>query len=257
MRGGPPARTVGGMSTVWALGDYHRFATALVWHFGPELVADTGIGPGTRVLDVATGTGNVALRAAEAGAHVTACDITPEQLERGRDAAGDLDIEWVEADAQDLPFPDEHFDVVTSAAGAIFAPDHRQTARELVRVTKPGGTIGMINFVPEGNAGAFFALFAPYVPDGDPPVLWGSEPHLRDLFAGHEVQTERREYVERVPGGPEGFVAFYRATFGPAAAIDDPAFERGFLDFARRADEGAAGGDAQLRFGYLRVLVRR
>ena len=115
------------MSTVWALGDYHRFATTLIWHFGPELVADTHIGPGQRVLDVATGTGNVALRAAEHGATVTAVDITPEQLEIGRreaEARG-LEIDWREADAQDLPFQDGAFDVVTPAAGAIFAPDHR------------------------------------------------------------------------------------------------------------------------------------
>ena len=94
------------MSTVWALGDYHRFATTLIWHFGPELVADTGIERGTRVLDVATGTGNVALRAAECGADVTAVDITAEQLEVGRReaAARGLRIEWLQADAQHLPF---------------------------------------------------------------------------------------------------------------------------------------------------------
>ena len=248
------------MSTVWALGDYHRFATELIWHFGPELVADTDIGAGSRVLDVATGSGNVALRAAERGARVTACDITPEQLALGRreaEARG-LEIEWVQADAQDLPFPDDGFDVVTSAAGAMFAPDHRAVARELIRVTRPGGTIGMINFTPEGNAGDFFSTFAPYLPaGGDPPVLWGSEPYVSELLAGLTLDLERREYVERVPGGPQGFVAFYRATFGPAAAIEDPRFADDLLAFARRANEGEPGGDAQLRFGYLRVLARR
>src|ERR1700754_5092713 len=108
------------MSTVWALGDYHRFATTLIWHFGPELVADTGIERGMRVLDVATGTGNVAIRAAERGAHVTAVDLEPAQLQRAREEAGQLDIEWVQADAQDLPFADGAFGVVTSAAGALF-----------------------------------------------------------------------------------------------------------------------------------------
>src|SRR4051812_44896396 len=149
------------MSTVWAAGDYHRFATELIWHFGPELVADTKIARGMRVLDVATGSGNVALRAAERGAVVTACDVTPEQLALGRREAAvrGLEIEWVEADAQRLPFADDAFDVVTSAAGAIFAPDHRAVAGELRRVCRPGGTIGMINFTPEGLAADFFAVF--------------------------------------------------------------------------------------------------
>src|SRR5262245_60762458 len=166
------------MSTVWALGDYHRFATALIWHFGAELVADTGIEAGMRVLDVATGTGNVAVRAAERGALVTALDLEPAQLERGRAAADGLGIEWVQGDAQDLPFADETFDVVTSAAGAIFAPDHARTAAELRRVTRPGGTVGMINFTPGGLAADFFALFAPYVPAGPAPTDWGSEPYV-------------------------------------------------------------------------------
>lgn len=258
MRARTSGRTVAAMSTVWALGDYHRFATELIWHFGPELVADTGIGPGTRVLDVAAGSGNVALRAAQRGAVVTACDITPEQLDLGRreSQARDLAIEWVQADAQDLPFADDAFDVVVSAAGAIFAPDHAATARELIRVTRPGGTIGMINFVPDGTAGEFFATFAPYVPaGGEPPTLWGDERHVAALFDGLALDMERREYVERVPDGPQGFVDFYRATFGPAAAIDDKRFEDDFLAFATRANEGEPGGDAQLRFGYLRLLA--
>jgi SAM-dependent methyltransferase len=247
------------MSTVWAAGDYHRFATELIWHFGPELVADTEIARGMRVLDVATGSGNVALRAAERGAVVTACDVTPEQLALGRreaEARG-LEIEWVEADAQRLPFADDAFDVVTSAAGAIFAPDHRAVAGELRRVCRPGGTIGMINFTPEGLAADFFAVFAPYGPaQGDPPVLWGSEAYLAELFAGLELDLRRHDYVERVPGGPQGFVDFYRETFGPAAVIEDDRFEQDFRAFAERANEGAPGGDAELRFEYLRVLAR-
>src|SRR5918998_147173 len=119
---------------MWGLGDYHRFATTMIWGFGPELVAACDIGPGQRVLDVAAGTGNVALRAAEAGA-----------------------------------------DVVASAAGAIFAPDQQAVADELVRVCRPGGTIGMINFTPGGVADAFFAVFGRHSPsDGAPsPILWG------------------------------------------------------------------------------------
>ncbi len=256
-------RTVADMSTIWAAGDYHRFATTLVWHFGPELVEACAIGPGQRVLDVAAGTGNVALRAAQAGATVTATDITPEQLSTGRreaEARG-LEIEWVEADAQDLPFDDDAFDVVTSSVGAIFAPDHEAVGRELIRVARPGGTIGMSNFTPDGLAKDFFGVFAPYAPPAPSPLDWGSEPRVRELLSGAEVETRRRDYVERVPGGPRGFVDFYRETFGPAAALfavtDAPEdLERDFLAFAERANEGPPGGDAELRFEYLLVTAR-
>jgi ubiquinone/menaquinone biosynthesis C-methylase UbiE len=108
--------------------------------FGPELVAACGISPGQRVLDVAAGTGNVAIRAAEAGATVVASDLTPENFEAGRREARDrgVELDWVEADAEALPFADGEFDVVTSSAGAIFAPDHQAVADEMLRVCRPG-----------------------------------------------------------------------------------------------------------------------
>ena len=138
-------------STVWALGDYHRFAKEMVWGVGPELVAACGIGPGQRVLDVAAGTGNVAIRAAEAGADVVASDLTPESLEAGRREAEErgVELEWVVADAQALPFADAEFDVVTSSFGAMFAPDHQKVADELLRACRPGGTIGLASFTPD------------------------------------------------------------------------------------------------------------
>ena len=172
----------------WALGDYHRFATELVWDVGPVIVAACGIGPGLRVLDVAAGTGNVAIRAAEAGADVVASDLTPENFAAGRREAKarGVELEWVEADAERLPFGDGEFDVVTSSFGAMFAPDHQAVADELVRVCRPGGTIGMANFTPEGLAGEFFGLFVPYMPPPAPgalpPVMWGSEQHVRELL---------------------------------------------------------------------------
>ena len=213
-----------------------------------------------RVLDVATGSGNVALRAAEHGATVTACDITPEQLALGRreaEARG-LEIDWVEADAQRLPFADDAFDVVTSAAGAIFAPDHRAVARELRRVCRPGGTIGMINFTPEGLAADFFAVFAPYAPPQTATrrCCGAASRTCASCSPVSSSTSARRDYVERVPGGPQGFVDFYRETFGPAAVIDDERFEQDFRAFAERANEGDPGGDAELRFEYLRVLAR-
>jgi ubiquinone/menaquinone biosynthesis C-methylase UbiE len=121
-----------------------------------ELVRECGIGAGQQVLGVAAGSGNVALRAAEAGATVVASDIAPENLEAGRREARarGLELDWVEADAEALPFADDRFDAVTSSFGAIFAPDHRAVAGELLRVCRSGGTIGMLNFTPEGLGGA-------------------------------------------------------------------------------------------------------
>jgi SAM-dependent methyltransferase len=251
---------------MWALGDYHRFAIATVWQLGPELVAACGIAPRQRVLDVAAGTGNVAIRAAEAGAQVVASDLTPENFEAGRAEARErgVELEWVQADAQALPFADGAFDVVTSAFGAIFAPDHQAVASELLRVCRPGGTIGMINFRPAGAAAEFFSLLAGYAPpsDGPPPVLWGDEAHVRELFGG-AAATTRGRYVERVDGGPAGYCALLHATFGPLIAIRsglDPeraaALDRDFLAFATHWNEGAPGGPAEIPYEYLRVLVR-
>ena len=245
--------------TVWALGDYPRFAREMIWNFGPTLVEACRIGPGQRVLDVAAGSGNVAIRAAEAGADVVACDLEPAQLEAGRAAAPG--IEWVEADAAALPFGDGEFDVVTSAAGVIFAPDHRAAADELVRVCRPGGTIGLITFTPEGMAGEFFELFGRYLPPVEqPPILWGVEEHVRELLGDRVALRMRRgTYVERVSGGPEAFVDFYKATFGPVvatyASLDAGGraeLDRAFLDFARCWNAG--NGDAELPVEYLLVV---
>lgn len=249
-------RRVYGRGMVWALGDYDRFARDMIWSFGPTLVAACDIGPGRRVLDVATGTGNVAIRAAQAGADVVACDLEPAQLAVGRAAAPE--IEWVEADAAALPFADGEFDVVTSAAGVIFAADHQAAADELVRVCRPGGTIGLITFAPDGMAGDFFRLFG-----ADPPVLWGVEDHVRDLLGDCvSLSFTRGTYVERAPGGAQGFVDYYKATFGPVVAAYDALDENGraeldraFLAFAERWNTGTA--DAELPVEYLLVVARR
>ena len=258
------------MSNPWALGDYDRFARELVWSLGPELVEACGIVRGQRVLDVATGTGNVALRAAQAGAAVVGCDLTPESLAVAERNAGELglEIDWVQADAQALPFADDEFDAVTSSLGAIFAPDHRTVADELIRVCRPGGTIGMINFTPEGNAAGFFEALArhapPPPPDALPPLLWGSEEHVRELFGNHvrALDMTRKTYVERRPGGPRGYCDFFHDTFGPLIAIrggtEDPAaLERDFLRFVTHANHGAAGGPAEIAYEYLLVVARK
>jgi ubiquinone/menaquinone biosynthesis C-methylase UbiE len=259
--------------TAWGLGDYHRFAKATVWGLGPELVRACGITRGQNVLDVAAGSGNVALRAAEAGATVVASDLAPENLEAGRREARarGLELEWVEADAQALPFADERFDVVTSSLGAIFAPDHRAVADQLLRVCRPGGTIGMINFTPEGLAADFFGVFAPYAPPPPagalPPLLWGAEEHVRELFGDRvdSLRLTRREYVERA-AGPRAYRDFFKQTFGPvlatyASLAAEPdrtaALDREFLDFAERANRGAPGGPAEYVYEYLLVIARR
>ena len=259
--------------SMWALGNYHEFATELVWTIGPELVAACAIGPGQHVLDVAAGTGNVAIRAAQTGATVVASDLTPENFEAGRRAARAVGatLEWVEADAEALPMANDEFDVVTSAFGAIFAPDHQKTADELLRVCRPGGTIGMANFTPDGTSGAFFELFARHAPAPPPgalsPVLWGTEAHLRRLFGDRVASLEitHRSYPERAES-PRAYVEFFKRTFGPAIGVAASlrhdaeraaAFERDFLDFAQRENRGQADGPAEYCYGYLLAVARK
>lgn len=258
---------------MWALGDYHKFALETVWEVGPVLVETCGISAGQRVLDVATGTGNVAVRAAEAGAQVVASDLTPENFEGGRREARSrgVELEWVEADAEALPFDDGDFDVVTSSFGAIFPPNHQRVADELLRVCRPCGTIGMANFTPEGLAGDFFGALAPYMPPPPPgalpPVMWGSEDHVRELFDDRveSLQMTRGEYVERA-ASPRDYCDFFKKTFGPAVAIaaslaDQPeraaAFDRDFLEYATRANTGARDGAAEYPYEYLLVIARK
>jgi SAM-dependent methyltransferase len=185
---------------MWATGDYHKFATASLWDLGPLLVEACGISPGQRVLDVAAGTGNVAIRAAEAGADVVASDLTPENFAAGRREASahGVELEWVEADAEALPFADDEFDVVTSAVGAIFAPHHQAVADELLRVCRPGGTIGLIAIAPAGAVLELFEIVTRYedaalIP-AESPLQWGSEEHVRELFGDRvaSLSLERR-----------------------------------------------------------------
>ena len=256
-------------STVWALGDYHRFAKEMVWGVGPELVAACGIVPGQRVLDVAAGTGNVAIRAAEAGADVVASDLTPESLAAGeREArARGVQLEWAVADAQALPFADGEFHVVTSSFGAMFAPDHQAVADELLRVCKPGGTIGMANFTPDGGVGEFFGVFAPYLPPppagSQPPVLWGDEAYVRELFGDRVTSLELtpKWLVERSAGGPRAYCDFYRETFGPAVAAYGAGradeVDRNFLTFATRQNRGEPEGPSEYHYEYLLVVATK
>jgi ubiquinone/menaquinone biosynthesis C-methylase UbiE len=259
-----------GVRQAWALGDYHRFASDLVWHLGAELVSACQIGAAGRVLDVAAGSGNVALRAAEAGATVVASDLTPENFAAGRRLAerAGLPIDWVEADAEDLPFADAEFDVVTSSVGAMWAPDHQRVADELLRVCRPGGTLGMIHFAVDGLLADFLGVFARYTPPPPPwtssPLLWGDPDHIRQLL-GDRVSTLEitpATYTERIPGGPREYCQYYKETFGPVAAIyaaltpqQAAALDRDFLSFATQNNTGPAGGPAELDYQYIRVIA--
>jgi ubiquinone/menaquinone biosynthesis C-methylase UbiE len=262
-----------GVRQMWARGDYHAFATQTVWPVGPLLVEACGIVPGQRVLDVAAGTGNTAIRAAQTGASVIASDLTPEHFEAGRReaAARGVSLEWIEADAEALPFEDDGFDAVTSSFGAIFAPDHAAVAREMVRVCRPGGVIGITAFKPEGVAKAFFELFGRYAPPlpagGQPPLLWGDEAHVRELFGDRVESIEMRsgEYTERSAEGPDGYRRLFETTFGPLMALRDvlanepgrlASFDREFREFTIRGNHGSPGGPAEYPYRYLLVLAR-
>ncbi len=259
---------------MWALGDYHAFAKATVWEVGPKLVAACGIGPGHRVLDVAAGTGNVAIRAAEAGAQVVASDLTSENFASGRREAEKrgVELQWVEADAEALPFADGEFDIVTSSFGAIFAPNHQAVADELLRVCRHGGTIGMANFTPDGPAKEFFETLAQFLPPpprgAQSPLEWGNQQHVRELFGDRvsSLALTRETYVERSPDGPEAYVELFKRTFGPVIALygalaDQPErkaeLDARFREFAAQANRGAPGGAAEYPYEYLQVVATK
>ncbi|EID11828.1 putative methyltransferase [Mycobacterium xenopi RIVM700367] len=163
----------------WAMGDYAPIAEQVMASLGPILVAAAGIGPGDRVLDVAAGSGNVSIPAAKVGAAVVSSELTRELLQRSliRAAERRVTLEWREANAERLPFADGEFDAVLSAIGVMFAPHHLHAADELVRVCRPGGTIGVISWTPEGFFGQLLAAIRPYrptvVPGMPPAALWG------------------------------------------------------------------------------------
>ena len=256
---------------VWTSGNYPEVAERLIRGFGPVLVDELRIGPGQRVLDVACGAGNVAIPAALAGADVTGLDIAPALLEQGAaDAwAAEADIEWVEGDAQGMPFDDAGFDVVTSAVGVMFCPSHEQAAAELVRVCRPGGSIGLINWTPEGLIGSMFGVLAPFMPPPAPGArpgsLWGTEEHVSALLgdAIDEFYCERRTILFEGLA-PDAFVDLMRASYGPVLRVfeqlDDFAradeLDAELRRFARSLNQGVPG-KPRLESEYMLTLARR
>ena len=257
---------------MWASGDYPAMVETFLLPLGPVLVQACDIGPDQRVLDVAAGTGNASIPAAERGATVIASDLTPELLDAGRRRAAEagVQLEWMEADAEHLPFDDEDFDVVMSCIGAMFAPHHQDVADELVRVCRRGGTIGLASWTPEGMIGALFRVMRPFAPPpppgASPPPLWGSEEHLRDLFGERvEFTTLDRRVLNvtafrRPNEWGEHFTQLYGPTITTRANARRAGREREFDDaLAAFCREWNLGTDDQARFEqeYLLAVGRR
>ena len=257
---------------MWALGDYPTLAEDLIAGLGPALVAAAGIGPADRVLDVAAGSGNASIPAARLGARVVASDLTPELLESGRERAKQVgaNIEWREADAEALPFEDAEFDHVISCVGVMFAPHHELSAGELVRVCRPGGTIGLISWTPGGFIGQMFSTMKPYQatppPGAQPPPLWGDPDHVRKLLGDRVADFDARRETVTVDrfATAEAFRDYFKSHYGPTIATyrtiaGDPdkvaALDRDLADLARRHDRGTTS--TVLEWEYLLVTARR
>ena len=220
---------------MWALGDYPSVASHVIPELGSVLVEECGVRRGDRVLDIAAGSGNAAIPAALAGADVVASDLTPELLEIGRHLAAvrGAHLEWREADAEALPFADGEFDTVMSCVGIMFAPHHRPAAEEMLRVCRAGGTIGLINWTPQGFVGQLFATMKPYAspppPGAQPPPLGGEEEHVHELLGDAVTDVDARRQTVRVDtfAKPTAFREFFKACYGPTiaayrAVADDP-----------------------------------
>ena len=257
---------------MWAMGDYPTLAADLIAELGNTLVKACGIGPGDRVLDVAAGSGNASIPAARLGARVVASDLTPELLDNGRMRAARLgvNIDWREADAEALPFADAEFDHVISCVGVMFAPHHQSSADELVRVCRPGGTIGLLSWTPEGFIGQMFSTMKPYQapppPGAQPPPLWGNAEHVRTLLGDRVVDVEVRRETVTVDrfADPDAFRDYFKSRYGPTIATyngvaGDPdrvsALDRDLAELARRNDRGASS--TVLDWEYLLVVARR
>jgi SAM-dependent methyltransferase len=254
---------------VWASGDFSVVASRVV--FQAEHLCETAdLQAGWRVLDVATGSGNAALAAARRGCEAVGVDFVPALLERGRvrAAAERLDVEFVEGDAEDLPFADASFDAVVSIYGAMFAPDHRRTAAELARVCRRGGRIALASWAPDGFIGETFRVFArhlPPAPGAQPPVLWGDPAHVDALFRGLAlpVATHRRTAVLRFGSAAEN-VDFFRTYYGPTLrafeSLDAPRqglLRNDLMALARRYDRNGDTGPVAITADYVEtVLVR-
>jgi ubiquinone/menaquinone biosynthesis C-methylase UbiE len=240
----------------WSSGDYAVVGTTLQI-VGEELCEALDLRAGQSVLDVAAGNGNASLAAARRWCDVTATDYVPALLERARERAGAdrLNIAFREADAETLPFRDKSFDVVVSTFGVMFTPDQERAARELVRVTKPGGKIGLANWTPDGFIGQLFKTIGKHLPPPTgvkSPALWGTRARLAELFEPHasSIEAPTRHFVFRYRS-PEHWLEIFRTYYGPVlkafAALSEPAqaaLERDLIALVGRFNKASDGAMA-------------
>lgn len=257
-------------ATMWAWGDYPRLTVDLISEVGPRLVEFSDVRAGQRVLDVAAGSGNSSIPAARLGAEVVASDLTPELLAAGEKKAADLGLSltWEVADAENLPYPDADFDVVLSSLGVMFAPHHQPAADELVRVLRPGGTLGLLSWTPTGFIGQMFAAMKPYAapppPGAQPPPLWGDLDHLTGLLGDRVDDVKAIVEGLRVStfSSPEEFRDYFKACYGPTIGVykniaEDPekvaALDQELAALAERHWQS----DGSMSWEYLLVTARR
>jgi SAM-dependent methyltransferase len=256
-------------AAMWASGSYPTVVNDIVEPLGGILVETVDVQRGQHVLDVAAGTGTSAIPSARRGAKVTATDLTTELLDVGRAAADveGLELTWQPADAEALPYPAAEFDVVLSAIGVMFAPHHQLAADELVRVCRPGGTIGVLSWTPGGFIGQLFAVMKPYAPPpppgASPAPLWGRADHVRELFGDRVTDLVARQQTLRVDRFADGaeWRDFMKANYGPTIAV----YRYIAHNFAKvdslDADLGALGDrfldNGVMGWEYLLVTARR
>ncbi|MBI4872468.1 MAG: class I SAM-dependent methyltransferase [Candidatus Riflebacteria bacterium] len=257
------------LRATWMAGDFGQIAKSYE-RGAAEYVARLDLRPGMRVLDVACGTGNLALPAARAGASVTGVDIAPNVLDAGRARANaeGLTIQFDEGDAEDMSYPDGAFDVVVTMFGAMFAPQPEKAARELTRVCRPGGLVAMANWAPAGFIGQMFKTTSTYVPPPPgiaPPVLWGDEATVQQRLDGKlaELRFQRRFMTFTFPFAVPEVVEFWRQYYGPtqrtfdALEADTQAAYRRDLERLWSEHNRATDGTTRVESEYLEVQAIR
>jgi ubiquinone/menaquinone biosynthesis C-methylase UbiE len=244
---------------VWEAGDYKSVAE-FITSAAEDLVEHADVQPGMEVLDVACGTGNAAIPAAKLGARVIGLDIVPALLDSARERAADamVEVEWVEGDASSMPFDDGRFDRVLSIFGHMFVPDHAAMAAELKRVCKPGGTIAICCWSPTGALGDMFTSMSADPPPPEPPNLWGTEEHVRELLGDAEFHRGRVEWRH---DSIDEYAAFMEESFGPLIAAREtsgeewPDLQRRYRDVLARWNQ-ADDGTLRYEGEYLIAVVR-
>jgi ubiquinone/menaquinone biosynthesis C-methylase UbiE len=259
---------------MWASGDYPALADEMLLELGAILVEACGITSRSSVLDVAAGSGNAAIPAAMMGAKVVASDLTPELFEAGRREAANrgVQLDWKEGDAEALPFDDAGFDVVMSCLGVMFAPHHQAAADELVRVCRPGGTIGLLSWTPDGFIGRMFATMKPFAPPpppgAQPAPLWGSEEHVRELLGDRVTEAKARKQTLAVRSfhQPADFVRYFKSHYGPTISVykfigEDPdkvkALDQALTELADSYGDAHGDSPFQMEWEYLLFTAKK